>query len=194
MNYLLALLLFFGLTGQQKNEKVYAILYKGDKAGEMKAKKWQEGAFTVFENTSRASIRMLATLEIRYHQKAIFDEQGQLYSAEYTLWVNDGVHRRSSIKKEGGRYLATINGKSQQIELPIEYSASCLMLAEPNDHRSVFSEQYGQHHKLIPQAPGQFKKIASDGKVNHYHYNKEGILQYAKLDGGLLSFELKLLP
>ena len=191
MNYLFVLLLFLGQSSQHKVQKTYSIIFRGDKAGELKSSRWEEDGATIFENQSLVNIKMLTTLEVRYRQRAVFDGQG-LKVANYTLWINDKMHKSSVVKREGSVYRATINGNKHIISSPITYSSSCLMLTEPNQNQLVFSEQLAEFHTVVEVAPNQFKKTASDGKVNSYRYTSDGVLKYAKLDGGLMNFELKL--
>ena len=174
-----------------RQERHYDIIYRNEPAGLLRAIKQVQGEEVTYENHTALSIRMLATLRLKFFQQARY-QKGVLQEAEFKLWVNGSMHRHSSILRQGNGYRLLIDGKESFVDGPIQYSAACLMLDEPAEFRRIFSEQHGAFHdlKMNPRTH-QYHKTDPQGKINRYRY-EQGLLQWAELDAGLLSFELQL--
>ncbi len=174
----------------KRSEKgVFEVYYKGQPAGTINATKTVTGKQVIFENQSLVNIRMLTRLEVKYYQKAVFINN-ILQQAEYTLWVNGHIHKRSEIKRAGDGYQMLLGNDEETIHGDILYTSACLLIDEPRETARVFSELQGNYHQLVQTRAHDYSKKAPDGKVNHYQY-RNGQLHWAELDGGLLTFEVK---
>ena len=191
MNILLSLVLLLSSVVDSGEEVyLYDILIKGNKVGELEARRTVQGTQVTYSNRSLTKARLLKSIEVLLVQEGVY-VNGILQSAKSTTLINDHRHSHTEIRKNGSDYLVVTDDGSFRQSGSIRYSAVKLMLDEPEAAEISFSEHEGEYHRLVRVDEHSYLKMSPDGKENIYHY-RNGRLHSAKIDAGFYSFEIKL--
>tara|TARA_B100000586_G_C20104397_1_gene426571 strand:+ start:1680 stop:2276 length:597 start_codon:yes stop_codon:yes gene_type:complete len=192
--FLLAFLAISYSALSQNKSFSYAVVHKGDKIGKLEAIKKVNGGITEYQTETNIQTRILAKIEVNYNFRGVFNGH-ELKNTEAQIFLN-GKNRTSTktIKTNEHNYKFYDSGKLEKtINSPISYTCIQLMFEEPTSVKKAYSEETGEFQSLRKIGMHSYAKENEKGRESFYHY-KNGILQTAKIDAGIIEFELQLQP
>jgi hypothetical protein len=117
----------------------------------------------------------------------------KLYQADAKIIVNGDLHKQTSVRLDGGKYVFTETKKrseeTKQIDYPVDYSSIMFLFKEPKDLDASFSEEEGVYHPLKYIGDHSYEKTNSKGRVNKYVY-RGGELDRIYMDAGFFKFQI----
>ncbi|MBU2945287.1 DUF6134 family protein [Zobellia uliginosa] len=187
------LILFIGLTGDSISSVTtlhYDIVMKDKVIGSLDTHKRTKGDLTTYESFTSIKTKLLTKIEVDYKYDVAFNKS-LLRKAKVSIVVNNKQHAETSTLWKDQQYQIIKNNKESSIQDPIQYTTILMYFKEPKQIKHCYSEQDGTMNTIIPLGNNSYKKINANGKENIYFY-KNGTLQKASIDGGLVDFELIL--
>ncbi len=170
---------------------LYDIIYKDKNIGNLKASYTIKGSKTIYHTSSTIEIKIIKQIDVNYTYEVSI-ENNHLKKAAVDILVNGKQHAKTNTHWHHSKYLITKNEKTQDpITKKINYSTILLYFKEPTNIKSCYSEQDGSFNSIVSLGNHSYKKINSKGKENSYNY-KNGILESAIVDGGIIEFQMKL--
>lgn len=181
--------LFISTYGQKQQQLVFDVIHRDKKVGEFIARKVTNGETTEYISKTEINTRILTRIEVKYNFKVLYKNH-ELQNAYTEVLVNGKRRTNSKTQKHQNNYYFYDCGKKEQsITSPISFSSILLIFQEPKSIAKVYSEEHGEFHELKQKSAHCYLKTNPKGRINTYSY-KNGHLQIAKLDGGLIDFEL----
>ncbi|QXP52527.1 DUF6134 family protein [Cellulophaga sp. HaHa_2_1] len=169
----------------------YDIIYKEKTIGSLKATKTHKDANTTYRTSSTIEFRLIKEFAVNYNYSVDFEAK-LLKKAVVNIRINDKSHAKTLTQWHENEYHIEKNGKTEALlESTINYATILLYFVEPSNVTDCYSEQDGSFNTIIPLGNHGYKKINANGKGNEYYY-KQGVLEKAVIDGGLISFEMQL--
>ncbi|AIZ42353.1 DUF6134 family protein [Cellulophaga baltica] len=169
----------------------YDIIYKEKTIGSLKATKTHKDAKTTYHTSSTIAFRLIKEFAVNYNYSVDFEAK-LLKKAVVNIHINDKSHAKTLTQWHENEYLITKNGKSEvPIKTTIDYTTILLYFLEPTHINNCYSEQDGSFNTIVSLGNHVYKKINANGKENVYYY-KNGVLEKAVIDGGLIAFEMLL--
>ncbi|MCL6217374.1 DUF6134 family protein [Zunongwangia pacifica] len=172
----------------------FEVIHKENKIGTLEAIKKISGDITEYQTETNIETRILAKIEVNYNFQVVFNGH-HLKNTEAEIFLN-GKNRTSTktISTNGGTYKFYDSGKLEKtINSPISYTCIQLMFEEPIGFKKAYSEETGEFQTLRKIGSHSYAKENEKGRESIYYY-KNGILQTAKIDAGIIEFELHLQP
>ncbi|MBU2996776.1 hypothetical protein KO500_10035 [Cellulophaga baltica] len=170
---------------------MYDIIYKNKNIGSLKATYSTKGDKTIYHTSSTIGIKIIKQIDVNYTYEVSM-ENNLLKKANVDILVNGKQHAKTNTHWQENKYLITKNNKVQDpINTTIKYSTILLYFIEPMNITKCYSEQDGSFNSITSLGNHTYKKTNSKGKENNYTY-KNGILESAIVDGGIIEFEMKL--
>lgn len=169
----------------------YTILQNDKEIGQVDASK------TTFENqityTSYSNSTAHAIININIVSAyEVYLENNEIRSAEANVTVRGRPYAHSYTQYCSGQCEIVKDGfEVIYIDEAISYASTMLLFEEPINVQYSYSELDGSFHEIKKIEEQVYEKTDVKGKVNRYRY-ANGILQYAKIDAGLISFEMRL--
>jgi hypothetical protein len=169
----------------------YDIIYKEKNIGNLKAIHTYNDSKNTYHTSSTIEIKMIKQFNVNYTYEVSM-ENHHLKKADVDILVNGKQHAKTITHWHENKYLITKNDKTQDpIKTTIKYSTIQLYFIEPSNIHSCYSEEDGSFNTIESLGNHSYKKINSKGKENIYYY-KNGTLEKATIDGGIIEFEMKL--
>ena len=185
------LIIQFTAVSQNKSFN-YAVIHKENKIGQLEAIKKKNAEIIEYSTATNIETRILAKIEVNYNFQVFFKGH-QLTKAEAEIFVN-GKNRTSTktIRTNEKFYKFYDSGKLEKsIKSPISYTCIQLMFEEPIGIKKAYSEETGEFQSIRKIGNHSYAKENEKGRESLYYY-KNGILQTAKIDAGIIEFELQL--
>ncbi|MEM1324131.1 MAG: DUF6134 family protein [Bacteroidota bacterium] len=158
--------------------------------GELTVVKTRKNGLTTYTSTTHLNVRLLHKVNVFYRVEVDM-QHDQLYAASVIIEVNGKVHDRTETTRIEDKYLIEHKGKKKEAAITIDYPEILLLFQEPVGFAASFSEKTGNFHSLHAVGEHAYKKINPKGRENYYYY-KDGKLQRAEVDAGLIQFEIVL--
>jgi len=181
------------------NDKVYKsstntlnfnIIYKDKIVGNLQATKTIKNSMVNYQSITTINTRIIKKIEVNYKYDVTY-ENDFLKKANVVIDINDKPHSDITTNWKGSYYQIIKNSKKEiVVEDNITYATILLYFKEPIEVEKCYSEQDGSFNTIVPLGNHIYKKINVKGHENIYHY-KDGFLQKAGINGGLVNFEIK---
>lgn len=187
---ILFLFLNFMSYGQKENY-TYNIIHKDDTIGQLKAVKETHGKSVQYATKTNIETRILTKIEVSYAFDVTFNDQ-QLQQSAVKVYFNGRERTNTKTLKSNSGYKFYDSGELEKnIKQSVSYCAVQLIFEEPSGIDKVYSEETGAFHSLTKIASHSYSKENEKGRESIFHY-KNGILHSAKIDAGIIEFELHL--
>ncbi|ADV50486.1 hypothetical protein Celal_3215 [Cellulophaga algicola DSM 14237] len=167
----------------------FDIIYKEKTIGSLIATKSTKDAKINYHTSSTIKFRIIKEIAVNYKYDVSFNAK-VLKKAAVNISINEKSHAKTLTHWHGNEYQITKNDKPEvAIKNTITYATVLLYFVEPLDITDCYSEQDGSFNTIISLGNHGYKKINANGKENEYYY-KNGVLEKAVIDGGLIAFEM----
>ncbi|WP_247656637.1 DUF6134 family protein [Maribacter sp. MMG018] len=178
------------LPSNTNDTVLYFDIVLNDKViGNLKATKSSEGNKTFYQSETAIKTRVIKEIEVNYKYDVTFENK-VMKMADVVIDVNNKPHANTVTNLKGSQYQIIKNDKKEEVvDPPIDYTTILLYFKEPVNIDRCYSEQNGSFNTIVALGEHSYKKINTKGKENIYYY-KNGILEKASIDGGLVKFEI----
>ncbi|WP_282179951.1 DUF6134 family protein [Maribacter stanieri] len=179
----------FNTINASKNTLTFDIINKNEVIGNLKATKTSTDTKTHYQSVTTISTKILKEIKVNYKYDVTY-ERNKLKKANVYIDVNDKPYADILTNWEAKHYQITKNDKKEKVvEDEINYATILLYFNEPIDIERCYSEQDGSFNTIVPLGNHTYKKINAKNHENIYYY-KNGFLQKAEINGGLVKFEI----
>ncbi|AFM04094.1 hypothetical protein Fleli_1684 [Bernardetia litoralis DSM 6794] len=168
----------------------YDIILKEKAVGTLYVNQKKQNAKTYYHSSTTIKTRVIRSIEVNYKYDVVFENQN-LETADVNIKLNGNQYAETQTQWKANHYQIIKNDKSEALKETIHYSTISMYFKEPININHCYSEQEGDFNKIIALGNHSYKKINSSGKENIYYY-KNGNLEKAVIDGGIVSFEMVL--
>ena len=187
---IIILFLDFALYAQKENY-TYTIIHKDDTIGQLKALKETQGQSVQYLTKTNIETRILTKIEVSYAFDVKFDGQ-HLEQSDVQIYFNGKERTNTKTLKSTSGYKFYDSGELEKnIKHSVSYCGVQLIFEEPTGIDRVYSEETGGFHALRKIGNHIYAKENEKGRESTYLY-KNGILHSAKIDAGIIEFELRL--
>tara|TARA_R110000868_G_scaffold65870_2_gene196773 strand:+ start:2888 stop:3505 length:618 start_codon:yes stop_codon:yes gene_type:complete len=177
----------FNTINASKNTLTFDIINKNEVIGNLKATKTSTDTKTHYQSVTTISTKILKEIKVNYKYDVTY-ERNKLKKANVYIDVNDKPYADILTNWEAKHYQITKNDKKEKVvEDEINYATILLYFNEPIDIERCYSEQDGSFNTIVPLGNHTYKKINAKNHENIYYY-KNGFLQKAEINGGLVKF------
>ncbi len=191
INSIFLLLLFSIFSNGETTNLSYSIIQKEKVVGYTNAYKYQEIDQTTYRSNSVSTVKAIISIDIVSNYEITL-ENGLLRSAEANVLVRNRPYTHSyTYYCENQCEMAKDGANVIYIGEDISYASTMLLFEEPVNITQSYSELDGSFHSIRKVGNHRYEKKDANDRINTYQY-VNGILQYAEIDAGLISFELKL--
>ncbi|ETN96115.1 DUF6134 family protein [Zhouia amylolytica] len=175
-------------------EKVsFEVLHRDKSIGVLEAVKETYHKEVVYNNHTSIDTRIITKIEVNYGYNVTYDNNG-LVEASAQIKFNGKERTNAHTERKGKNYLFfKDNNEPEKLDQEIDYSTVKLIFEEPKNVNRVYAEEHGEFHSIKRIASNTYLKTSPDGKENTYYY-KNGILEKAEIDGGVIKFVIKRFP
>ncbi|SIS52795.1 hypothetical protein SAMN05421766_102572 [Zobellia uliginosa] len=191
--YVIGLIFCIGVMGDSLVPDTvlqYDILMRNKLIGSLEVSRKTVGTVTTYQSFTRIKTKLLTPIAVDYKYVVSFDNE-LLQRANVNIWVNDRPHAETSTSWKNNQYRIVKNKKESNLEDSIDYTTILLYFKEPKHIDYCYSEQDGTMNTIVALGNHSYKKINANGKENLYFY-KKGVLHHATIDGGVVSFEMRI--
>ncbi|WP_396634424.1 DUF6134 family protein [Maribacter sp. R86514] len=172
-----------------KNTIFFDIVHKDNVIGSLKASKTIKDSKIHYQSVTTINTRIFKEIDVNYLYNVIY-ENNKLKRANVLIDVNDKPYADILTNWEIDYYQISKNDKNELvIQEDIKYATILLYFVEPVDIERCYSEQDGSFNTIIPLGNHSYKKINAKNNENIYHY-KDGFLEKAEINGGLIKFNI----
>ncbi|WP_299317177.1 DUF6134 family protein [uncultured Maribacter sp.] len=172
-----------------KNTLLFDIVHKDNVIGSLKASKTIKDSKIHYQSVTTINTRVIKEIDVNYLYNVIY-ENNKLKRANVLIDVNDKPYADILTKWEIDYYQISKNNKNELVvEEDIKYATILLYFVEPVNIERCYSEQDGSFNTIIPLGNHSYKKINAKKNENIYHY-KDGFLEKAEINGGLIKFDI----
>ena len=179
----------FNTINASKNTLTFDIINKNEVIGNLKATKTSTDTKTHYQSVTTISTKILKEIKVNYKYDVTY-ERNKLKKANVYIDVNNKPYADILTNWEVKHYQITKNDKKEKVvEDEINYATILLYFNEPFDIERCYSEQDGSFNTIVPLGNHTYKKINAKNHENIYYY-KNGFLQKAEINGGLVKFEI----
>ena len=179
----------FNTINASKNTLTFDIINQNEVIGNLKATKTSTDTKTHYQSVTTISTKILKEIKVNYKYDVTY-ERNKLKKANVYIDVNDKPYADILTNWEAKHYQITKNDKKEKVvEDEINYATILLYFNEPIDIERCYSEQDGSFNTIVPLGNHTYKKINAKNHENLYYY-KNGFLQKAEINGGLVKFEI----
>lgn len=168
----------------------YDIVMKDKIIGSLDTHQKTKGNVTTYQSFTSIKTRLLTTIEVDYKYDVTFSK-AMLKKAKVSIVVNSREHAETSTLWKNTQYQIIKNKKESTLQDSIQYTTVLMYFKEPKNIKKCYSEQDGTMNTIVSLGNHKYKKINANGKENMYFY-KNGILHEADIDGGLVSFAIRI--
>ncbi|WP_052958615.1 DUF6134 family protein [Maribacter thermophilus] len=167
----------------------FDIVLKDKVIGNLKATKNSKDNKIFYQSETAIKTRVIKNIEVNYKYDVTFENK-VMKKADVVIDVNNKPHANTVTNWNSSQYQVIKNGKEEEVlETSIDYTTILLYFKEPVNIDLCYSEQDGSFNTIVALGEHSYKKINAKGKENIYYY-KNGVLEKASIDGGLVKFEI----
>lgn len=190
MRFLILLLIFVSSNAFYEEKASFEVVHRGKSIGVLEAVKEVVYKKTVYTNQTNIDTRIITKIEVNYGYNVTFDRLG-LVEASARIKFNGKQRTNAFTERKGEGYtFVRDNEKPEELNQDIKYSTVKLIFEEPKNISNVYAEEHGEFHTIKQIASNTYRKTSPDGKENTYYY-KNGILEKAEIDGGVIKFQIQ---
>ncbi|MGS0527081.1 DUF6134 family protein [Zobellia nedashkovskayae] len=168
----------------------YDIIMKDKIIGSLDTHQKTKGNVTTYQSFTSIKTKLLTTIEVDYKYDVTFSKV-MLKKAKVSIVVNSRENAETSTLWKNTQYQIIKNKKESTLQDSIQYTTVLMYFKEPKNIKKCYSEQDGTMNTIVSLGNHKYKKINANGKENMYFY-KNGILHEADIDGGLVSFAIRI--
>mgnify|MGYP005666318829 CR=1 FL=1 len=190
-SFFLSLMLLISPKDQSSEVLYFDVVRLDQTIGELRVEKTYRDNLFTYRSYTQVNAHVIKDITVLY-EVVVTMKQDFLLSADASVKVNGKIRDHTKTRWSGGKY--HIQSKNEQDKLvsdPIVYPAILLLVKEPINIESSFSEENGDFHVVSSIGDHSYKKYNEKGRENLYHY-QDGQLQRAEIDAGLVQFEIQL--
>ncbi|MFD2542256.1 DUF6134 family protein [Lacinutrix gracilariae] len=166
----------------------FDIVLKDKVIGQLQAAKTHQDAKVLYQSTTNITTRIIKEVNVNYQYHVTFNDNS-LKKADVYITVNNKPHAETTTQWLGNHYVIKQNDSEKSLKQSINYSTILMYFTEPKNIKHCFSEEDGSLNTIVPLGNHTYKKINAKGKENIYYY-KNGKLNKAEIDGGLIRFQI----
>lgn len=182
-------LFFFSPPTEKKLS--FDMIWKGKSVGTLYATQKNVDSKKYYHSSTNIQIKFIKTFDINYEYDVLFDND-VLQSANVDINYNGNQHAQTQTKRKNNEYQVI---KDEKLEATwketIYYSTISMYFEEPMNITRCYSEQEGDFNTIIHLGNHKYKKTNTSGRESFFFY-KNGSLEKAVIDGGIVSFEMIL--
>ena len=190
------MLIFLGPSGAiskdakpVKNTRLFDIIHKEKVIGSLKASKTIKDSKVHYHSVTSISTRIIKEIDVNYMFNVTYEDK-KLMRANVLIDVNDKPYADILTNWEIDYYQISKNDKKELVvEEEINYATILLYFDEPINVKRCYSEQDGSFNTIEVLGNHSYKKINSKNHENIYYY-KNGFLEKAEINGGLVKFNI----
>jgi len=172
-----------------KNTLFFDVLNNDKVIGSLKATKTINNSMVHYQSVTTINTRVIKEIDVNYLYNVTY-ENNKLIRANVRIDVNDKPYADILTNWEIDCYQISKNNINELVvEEDINYATILLYFDEPIHIERCYSEQDGSFNTIIPLGNHSYKKINAKNHENKYYY-KNGFLQKAEIDGGLVKFDI----
>ncbi|WP_324027204.1 hypothetical protein QSV08_05210 [Maribacter sp. BPC-D8] len=172
-----------------KNTFYFDIIHKDNVIGSLKASKTIKDSKVHYQSVTTINTRVIKKIDVNYLYNVTY-ENNKLKRANVVIDVNDKPYADILTNWEIDYYQISKNDKNELVvEEDINYATILLYFDEPINVERCYSEQDGSFNTIIPLGNHSYKKINAKNHENIYYY-KNGFLEKAEINGGLIKFDI----
>ncbi|WP_291726022.1 DUF6134 family protein [Bernardetia sp.] len=181
--------LFGMLNSSTEKSLAYDIVWRKSPVGTLKVTKEHIDSKTYYTSSTNIEMKFIKTFKINYEYDVVYDNQ-ILQTANVDINYNGNQHAQTQTQLKNGEYEVVKDGEVENtFKATVRYSTISMYFEEPLKLTRCYSEQEGGFNKIIPLGEHKYKKINARGKESIFTY-KNGILEKAEIDGGIVSFDM----
>lgn len=168
---------------------VYDIVINDKVVGSLEATRKQKDRLIWYRSATVINTKIIRNIEVQYNYDVHFEDE-RLQSSQVAIYINTKSHANTKTRYIDDAYEITKNGKLEAtITDAITYPSVLLYFKEPINITKCFSEQNGNFNTIESLENHSYKKTNAKGNENIYYY-KNGVLDSAEIDGGLINFRI----
>ena len=172
-----------------ENTIYFDIVHKDKIIGNLKATKISKGENIYYQSVTSIKTKIINEIDINYLYDVVY-ENDKLKKANVIIDVNDKTYANILTIRKNDAYQITKNDKKEMmVNDDIHFATILLYFKEPIEISKCYSEQDASFNTISPMGNHSYKKVNSKNHENVYYY-KNGILEEAEIDGGLVKFKL----
>ena len=188
----ITLLLAFAMKVNAQSETLFFdVIHNEKKTGSLKAEKSTDGSNVHYVSSTIIEFHVFTKIEIVYNYDVKYLDD-KLNNSAVKIKVHGHVKTDVVTKRVGSEYVYLSEGEEvRRIPENIYFSLEKMFFVEPVGVTKVYAEEHGEFHDLKKTKDHVYMKTDSSGHESLYYY-KNGDLQRAEIDAGLISFSIVL--
>ncbi len=183
----------FVVSNEKKLSKKlsFDMIWRGKSVGTLYAIQKNIDSKIYYQSSTNIQIKFIKTFDINYEYDVRFDNE-VLQSADVDINYNGNQHAQTKTRKKNNQYQVFKNNKLEEtVKETISYSTISMYFQEPLNIKRCYSEQEGDFNTIVHLGNHKYKKTNTSDRESFFFY-KNGNLEKAIIDGGIVSFELIL--
>ncbi|WP_375559027.1 DUF6134 family protein [Bernardetia sp. OM2101] len=181
----------FNFSNPPEKKLSFDIIWREKPVGTLYATQKNIDSKTFYQSSTNIQLKFIKTFDINYEYDVVFDNQ-ILQTADVDINYNGNNHAQANTKRKNNEYQVTKDGELENtFKETVQYSTICMYFEEPVNIKRCYSEQEGDFNTITHLGNHKYKKVNSRGKESFFFY-KNGSLEKAVIDGGIVSFEMIL--
>jgi len=181
----------FNFSEPSEKKLSYDMIWRGKSVGTLYATQKKVDSKTYYQSSTNIQIKFIKTFDINYEYDVRFDNN-ILQTANVDINYNGNQHAQTNTKLKNNEYEVIKDGELETtFKEKIQYSTISMYFEEPVTITRCYSEQEGDFNIITSLGNHKYKKVNSRGKESFFFY-KNGSLEKAVIDGGIVSFEMIL--
>jgi hypothetical protein len=169
----------------------FDMIWRGKSVGTLYATQKTTDSKIYYHSSTNIQIKFIKTFDINYEYDVLFDNS-ILQSANVDINYNGNQHAQTQTKRKNNEYQVI---KDEKLETTftetVRYSTISMYFEEPVNIGRCYSEQEGDFNTIVHLGNHKYKKTNTSGRESFFFY-KNGRLEKAIIDGGIVSFEMIL--
>jgi hypothetical protein len=181
----------FNLPAPSEKKLSFDMIWRGKSVGTLYATQKNIDSKIHYQSSTNIQIKFIKTFDINYEYDVLFDNQ-ILQTAHVDINYNGNNHAQADTKRKNSEYQVTKDGKLKAtFKEIVQYSTISMYFEEPVNIKRCYSEQEGDFNTITHLGNNKYKKVNTSGRESFFFY-KNGKLEKAIIDGGIVSFEMVL--
>lgn len=194
MGIVLLLAMLPGATKSYSQNKslTYQIVRNGDKVGTLRFSETTSAGMDYLKMESDVKTRFIFTFTAHANEEAVYHNGVLLHSSIYRQM--NGNEKANKQHQVDDRQYIIHKGKITEVtkNYPITYNMLSLYSKEPENVKTVYSDNFEAFLAIQTSEPHKYKIILPDGNYNYYYY-KDGILVQVEVHHSLYSANIFLM-
>ncbi|MBD0776842.1 hypothetical protein HPE56_03465 [Maribacter sp. ANRC-HE7] len=179
----------FDVPNGDNTSLLFDIIMNDKVIGSLEATRTTDGSQTIYKSLTSIKTKIIKDVEVDYEYNVIF-EKSILKKANVDILINQKPHVKTRTGLKDKNYYVIKNGKPKTVlHQAIDYTTVLLFFREPTGINECFSEQGGSLNAIVALGNHSYKKINAKKQENIYYY-KNGSLEKADIDGGLIHLSI----